>query len=350
MTKKTLLIPIVAILALVAMIIMMAGGFSDKIAPSTASPQLQNVQTITIESYAYTDRLWLPANLIAKQNTQVASRILANVTSVNVRAGDMVQAGDVIAELDNQDLKAQVRQIEAQVEAVSAQLTQASLQLKRNKALREQGLISVNDLDSVQSTFDQLRATKLSYEQQRDQANVTLAYSKIIAPIAGKVVDRMVEPGDLVNPGQAVVALYNPSSIQISSYIPESQAVTLALGQALQVELSALQQVRMARISEIVPLADSAARSFEVKLDLAGDNLDGSGLMPGMYAKVGIDKATRDVIAIDKRYIQQFGQLSKVSVLENNQVSERFVRLGQQLDNNLVIIISGLSAGEKLVI
>ncbi len=350
MTKKTLLIPVVAILALVAMIIMMAGGFSDKIAPSTASPQLQNVQTITIEPYAYTDRLWLPANLIAKQNTQVASRILANVTSVNVRAGDMVQAGDVIAELDNQDLKAQVRQIEAQVEAVSAQLTQASLQLKRNKALREQGLISVNDLDSVQSTFDQLRATKLSYEQQRDQANVTLAYSKIIAPIAGKVVDRMVEPGDLVNPGQAVVALYNPSSIQISSYIPESQAVTLALGQALQVELSALQQVRTARISEIVPLADSAARSFEVKLDLAGDNLDGSGLMPGMYAKVGIDKATRDVIAIDKRYIQQFGQLSKVSVLENNQVSERFVRLGQQLDNNLVVIISGLSAGEKLVI
>lgn len=350
MTKKTLLIPVVAILALVAMIIMMAGGFSDKIAPSTASPQLQNVQTITIEPYAYTDRLWLPANLIAKQNTQVASRILANVTSVNVRAGDMVQAGDVIAELDNQDLKAQVRQIEAQVEAVSAQLTQASLQLKRNKALREQGLISVNDLDSVQSTFDQLRATKLSYEQQRDQANVTLAYSKIIAPIAGKVVDRMVEPGDLVNPGQAVVALYNPSSIQISSYIPESQAITLTLGQALQVELSALQQVRTARISEIVPLADSAARSFEVKLDLAGDNLDGSGLMPGMYAKVGIDKATRDVIAIDKRYIQQFGQLSKVSVLENNQVSERFVRLGQQLDNNLVIIISGLSAGEKLVI
>ncbi|MEC8328087.1 MAG: efflux RND transporter periplasmic adaptor subunit [Pseudomonadota bacterium] len=350
MTKKTLLIPVVAILALVAMIIMMAGGFSDKIAPSTASPQLQNVQTITIDPYAYTDRLWLPANLIAKQNTQVASRILANVTSVNVRAGDMVQAGDVIAELDNQDLKAQVRQIEAQVEAVSAQLTQASLQLKRNKALREQGLISVNDLDSVQSTFDQLRATKLSYEQQRDQANVTLAYSKIIAPIAGKVVDRMVEPGDLVNPGQAVVALYNPSSIQISSYIPESQAVTLALGQALQVELSALQQVRMARISEIVPLADSAARSFEVKLDLAGDNLDGSGFMPGMYAKVGIDKATRDVIAIDKQYIQQFGQLSKVSVLENNQVSERFVRLGQQLDNNLVIIISGLSAGEKLVI
>ncbi|KPV98103.1 Multidrug resistance protein MdtA precursor [Pseudoalteromonas sp. P1-9] len=350
MTKKTLLIPVVAILALVAMIIMMAGGFSDKIAPSTASPQLQNVQTITIEPYAYTDRLWLPANLIAKQNTQVASRILANVTSVNVRAGDMVQAGDVIAELDNQDLKAQVRQIEAQVEAVSAQLTQASLQLKRNKALREQGLISVNDLDSVQSTFDQLRATKLSYEQQRDQANVTLAYSKIIAPIAGKVVDRMVEPGDLVNPGQAVVALYNPSSIQISSYIPESQAVTLTLGQALQVELSALQQVRTARISEVVPLADSAARSFEIKLDLAGDNLDGSGLMPGMYAKVGIDKATRDVIAIDKRYIQQFGQLSKVSVLENNQVSERFVRLGRQLDNNLVIIISGLSAGEKLVI
>lgn len=350
MTKQKVLIPISAIVILVVMIIMMAGGFDDKVSPSISAEQTKNVQSITLEPYAYVERLWLPANLIAKQNTQVASRILANVTSINVRAGDIVKAGDLIAELDNQDLKAQVRQIEAQVEAVSAQLTQATLQLKRNKALREQGLISVNDLDTVQSTFDQLRATKLSYEQQLDQAKVTLTYSKIVAPIAGKVVDRMVEPGDLVNPGQAVVALYNPTSIQISSFIPESQAVNLTLGQQLQVELSALNQVRSARVSEIVPLADSAARSFEVKLDLSGDNIDLTGLMPGMYAKVGIDKAMREVIAIDAQYIQQFGQLAKVFVLENGKVSERFVRLGQPLNNNLVIIVSGLSAGEKLVI
>ncbi|WP_372766303.1 efflux RND transporter periplasmic adaptor subunit [Pseudoalteromonas sp.] len=350
MTKQKVLIPISAIVILIVMIIMMAGGFDNKVAPSTSNDELQNVQTVTVEPYVHIERLWLPANLIARQNTQVASRILANVTSVNVRAGDIVKAGDVIAELDNQDLKAQVGQIEAQVEAVSAQLTQATLQLKRNKALREQGLISVNDLDTVQATYDQLRATKLSYEQQLDQAKVTLTYSKIVAPIAGKVVDRMVEPGDLVNPGQAVVALYNPTSIQISSFIPESQAVNLSLGQKLQVELSALNQVRAARVSEIVPLADSAARSFEVKLDLAGDNIDLTGLMPGMYAKVGIDKDARGVIAIDARYIQQFGQLAKVSVLENGKISERFVRLGQPLENNLIIITSGLSGGEKLVI
>ncbi|MFY8351718.1 efflux RND transporter periplasmic adaptor subunit [Pseudoalteromonas sp. SSM20] len=350
MTKQKVLIPISAIVILVVMIIMMAGGFDNKVAPSTSNDELQNVQTVMVEPYVHIERLWLPANLIARQNTQVASRILANVTSVNVRAGDIVKAGDVIAELDNQDLKAQVGQIEAQVEAVSAQLTQATLQLKRNKALREQGLISVNDLDTVQSTYDQLRATKLSYEQQLDQAKVTLTYSKIVAPIAGKVVDRMVEPGDLVNPGQAVVALYNPTSIQISSFIPESQAVNLSLGQKLQVELSALNQVRAARVSEIVPLADSAARSFEVKLDLAGDNIDLTGLMPGMYAKVGIDKEARGVIAIDARYIQHFGQLAKVSVLENGKISERFVRLGQPLENNLIIITSGLSGGEKLVI
>lgn len=349
MTKQKVLIPIIAIVSLIVMIIAMAGGFDDKISPNIADKQAHTLESMTLGPYRYVEKLWLPANLIAKQNTQVASRILANVTSVNVRAGDMVQAGDVIAELDNQDLKAQVRQIAAQVEAVSAQLTQASLQLERNKTLREQGLISVNDLDAVQSTFDQLRATKLSYEQQLDQAKVTLTYSKIVAPIAGKVVDRIVEPGDLVNPGQAVVALYNPTSIQISSFIPESQAVNLTLGQQLYVELSSLNQIRSARVSEIVPLADSAARSFEVKLDLAGDNIDLTGLMPGMYAKVGIASATREVIAIDAKYIQHFGQLAKVSVLENGNVSERFVRLGQPIENNFVIIVSGLSVGEQLV-
>ena len=349
MTKQKVLIPIIAIVSLIVMIIAMAGGFDVKISPNIADKQAHTLESMTLEPYRYVEKVWLPANLIAKQNTQVASRILANVTSVNVRAGDMVEAGDVIAELDNQDLKAQVRQIAAQVEAVSAQLTQASLQLERNKTLREQGLISVNDLDAVQSAFDQLRATKLSYEQQLDQAKVTLTYSKIVAPIAGKVVDRIVEPGDLVNPGQAVVALYNPTSIQISSFIPESQAVNLTLGQQLYVELSSLNQIRLARVSEIVPLADSAARSFEVKLDLAGDNIDLTGLMPGMYAKVGIASATREVIAIDAKYIQHFGQLAKVSVLENGYVSERFVRLGQPIENNFVIIVTGLSVGEQLV-
>ncbi len=350
MTKQKLFIPILAILLLVAMIIFMAGGFKNKIEPNFEMVQSGEVNTITIKPYVYIDRLWLPGNLIAKQNTQVASRILANVIKVNVRAGETVQAGDVIANLDNQDLQAQVGQIAAKVEAISAQLTQASLQLKRNKALQEQGLISTNELDSVQANYDQLSATKLSYEQQLEQAKVALTYSEIIAPISGKVVDRLVEPGDLVNPGQAIVVLYNPTSIQISSYIPESQAVTLALGQQLQVELPALGQVRTARISEIVPLADSAARSFEVKLDLIGGIIDLTGVMPGMYAKVGIKRAERDVIAIDTQHIQQFGQLSKVRVLENGIVNERFVRLGQAIEGNLVIIVSGLAVGDQLVI
>lgn len=350
MTKQKLLIPIFAILLLVTMIIIMAGGFKNKIEPNIGKVELGEIQTITIEPYSYTDRLWLPGNLIAKQNTHVASRILASVVEINVRAGETVQAGDVIASLDNQELRAQVGQIEAQVEAISAQLTQALLQLNRNKALQQQGLISINELDSVQANYDQLRATKHSYEQQLEQAKVALTYSKIIAPISGKVVDRLVEPGDLVNPGQAIVVLYNPTSIQISSYVPESQAVTLMLGQQLQIELPALGQVRTALISEIVPLADSAARSFEVKLDLMGGIVDLSGLMPGMYAKVGIDKAKREVIAIDKQYIQQFGQLTKVRVLENDTVSERFVRLGPLLENNLVVVLSGLSVGEQLVI
>ena len=122
MTKQKVLIPIIAIVSLIVMIIAMAGGFDDKISPNIADKQAHTLESKTLEPYRYVEKAWLPANLIAKQNTQVASRILANVTSVNVRAGDMVQAGDVIAELDNQDLKAQVRQIAAQVEAVSAQL------------------------------------------------------------------------------------------------------------------------------------------------------------------------------------------------------------------------------------
>ena len=350
MSKQKIILPAVALVLLITLVIAMAGGVSDKLSPTTKEKITKLPASLVVTPKAYQEVVWLPANVIAQQNTQVASRILANVLNIHVRAGDSVKAGQLLAELDNKDLKAQVGQIEAQVAAVSAQLIQAQQQLARNKSLREKGLISVSELDQTQANYDQLNATKLSYLQQLDQAKVTLTFSQINAPIAGKVVDRMVEPGDLVNPGQAIVALYNPNSIQISSYVPESKAIQLQIGQQLEVQLDSLGLTHVASISEIVPLADSAARSFEVKLDLVNESKQTIGLMPGMYARLGIKLAAQNVIAINPKYIKSYGQLNKVDVLENGAITSRFIRLGKQISPNLVIVVAGLNEGEQLVI
>ena len=248
--------------------------------------------------------------------------------------------------LDNQDLQAQVKQYQGQLDAVAAQLAQAKLQLERNRKLRAQGLVSISDLDTAQANYDQLLATNSATEQMRDQAKVALTYSVITSPIAGRVVDRMVEPGDTVSPGQGVVAIYNPTSIQLKSAIPESQAISLSLGDTVEYQIDSLALTGTAKVSEIIPLADSAARSFEIKLDIP----EQGKLMPGMFARIKLATKSKQQVVIPNQAIHTFGQLTKVYVVNNGQLEARFIRLGEAIDAEHTVVLSGLKVGDKVKI
>ena len=350
MNEKRFLVPVVAVAGLILIVVYLAGGLSEKIAPSTATgteqANIDNLKTLTLQRSSRHVENWLPATLTARQNTMIASRVMANVKAINVRAGDLVEQGSVIAELNSDDLAAQVRQIKAQVAALEAQLAQATQQLMRAQALHKKGLVPLSELEDSVTSVDNLKATKMSFVQQLDQAQVTLSYTKITAPIAGRVVDRIVEPGDLVTPGQGIVALYNPNSIQVTAFIPERYAVKAKIGDALSVKIESLAIDTQAIISEIVPLADSAARSFKVTLELTPQQ----GLMPGMYAKIAMVESEAPQLIIPRDAIHTFGQLNKVYIVENDMMSERFIRLGEVLSNNQVVVLSGLSQGEQLVL
>ena len=344
--KQKILLPVAAIVGLLLMVVYMAGGFSDKQAPASVPGQAYTGQTAVIKAQAITQMSNLPATLIAKQNTRVASRILATVKQVKVRAGDYVSSGQELVLLDNQDLQAQVKQYQGQLDAVAAQLAQAKLQLERNRKLRAQGLVSISDLDTAQANYDQLLATNSATEQMRDQAKVALTYSVITSPIAGRVVDRMVEPGDTVSPGQGVVAIYNPTSIQLKSAIPESQAISLSLGDTVEYQIDSLALTGTAKVSEIIPLADSAARSFEIKLDIP----EQGKLMPGMFARIKLATKSKQQVVIPNQAIHTFGQLTKVYVVNNGQLEARFIRLGEAIDAEHTVVLSGLKVGDKVKI
>ncbi len=346
MILKRLLLPVAALAGLLLIVVYMAGGFSSKQAPEIINSERYSGATHQITTQAVINKVWLPATVSARQNTQVASRILATINKIHVRAGHQVKQGQLIAELDNQDLIKQVAQLDARIAATSAQLVQAEAQLQRNKALFQQGLISSSELDDIQASFDKLSATKLSEQQLRDQAQVTLSYSKIRAPISGTVVDRFAEPGDLANPGQAIVSIYNPLSMQLSAAVPESHAVALGLGQNIAFSIDSINYSGESSVSEIVPLVDSSARSFAIKLDVEATN----AMRPGMYARIAIEKPMRQLIAIPAASVKSFGQLDKVLVIENGVAQARFVRLGKRLSSGSIEVIAGLQAGEVIAL
>lgn len=345
--NKKWLMPLIAMSVLLIMIAAMAGLFDHKIAPQALSPkEAFSGNTYTVAHQLVAEQEAVPATIIAQQNTLISSRILAPIKALKVRAGQVVRQGDVLITLDDSELQTQVAQAKAQLAAVHTQLTQAQLQLTRAIKLQEQGLIAVNDLDEARANFDELSASKARAEQGLAQSKVMLSYSQIESPINGKVVDRMAEPGDVVSPGQVLLSIYNPTSMQVEASVREQKAVQLVIGQRLDIEVASIGLVTTATIAEIVPVADSSARSFLVKLDISQD----TRLMPGMFTKLKLPAEGSEQLVIPSSLVIPYGQLEMVQVVTNGGVERRYIRTGKSIDNQNVVVISGLEAGELIAL
>jgi RND family efflux transporter MFP subunit len=345
--KSKLIGSVIALTLVIIAVLYMAGVFSDKQGAGLKNEQQKsyNGPLVEVALQTITRTEHVPGTVIAKQNTQISSRVMAQVERLNVRAGDTVKQGDLLITLQQDDFAAQLAQSDAQINAIQASLTQAKKQLARVDNMFSKNLVSQSELDGAKARFDNLSANLVMANQQQAQVKVSLGFTRITAPISGVVVERLVEPGDMVTPGIPLIALYNPQQLQVEFNVRETQAIKLALGQRLQVSLPALKVSADALVSEIVPVADKAARSLLIRLEIDSQ----SGLIPGLYAQLQLPLDSEQGILVQPEWIQQFGQLSMVYVLEHGTVARRFVRLGEVIDAKQHVV-AGLNSGDKLAI
>ncbi|WP_350607402.1 efflux RND transporter periplasmic adaptor subunit [Pseudoalteromonas sp. MER144-MNA-CIBAN-0113] len=345
--KSKLIGTLAALFVIIMAVFYMAGSFSDKQAAGLKESQITSYQgervTVTLQSIAGTEQV--PGSVIAKQNTQISSHVMAQVEQLKVRAGDKVAKGDLLIMLKQDDFKAALAQSSANINAVQASLTQAKKQLARMIDLNAQGLVSVSELDDAKAKFENLTANLAVAKQQQMQAQVSLNYTRITAPISGVVVERLTEPGDTATPGKPLITLYNPLQLQLEFNVREQQAVKLRVGDSLNVVLPSLDITTPATVSEIVPVADNAARSLLIRLEADAQ----LGLMPGLYAQLQLPIKSTQGVLIDPRWVHEFGQLNMVYVLENETLVKRFVRLGSII-NNQQQVIAGLKEGDVLAV
>jgi len=340
---KKIMLPLLAIVALFLMIAWMAGAFVDKIEPDTHAIELAVTDdAVAVQASEVSIIEKVPASVEAAQATLISSRLLARIIAVSVRAGDSVNKGDLLLELENSDIRAQVQQAEAIIGANTARLNEARQNLGRVKELQAGGVMSVADLEKAQAIHDALFADLAGARQALEEAKTALAYTKILAPFDGRVVDRFAEPGDTAQPGMTLLALYNPLSLRVEAQVREEVALGLEVGQALQVEIPSMQKVVDAVVEERVPAADPGSRSFLVK---AGVPFNAS-LLPGMYARLLIPAGRGTQLLIPSDRVVHVGQLDLVWVYEDGQSYRRFVRIGQVYENGQVEILAGLAEDE----
>lgn len=342
----TYFVPLITIAGLLLTIMWMAGVFDTKIEPGlNPSTTSFNGESYTISNALTKLHEDVPATVRSKQTTQVSARVLAPIKSIHVKAGDTVNKGDVLIELDNRNNRSSVAQSKENINSIQAQLVQARSHYSRTKKLFSKESVTKAQLEQASAAYNSLKARLASAKQLLTSAQTTLSYSKIKAQFSSRVIDRFAEPGDLASPGMKILTLYDPSSLRVDANVRESLALTLKIGQQLETNIPALNKSILATIEEIVPAANPGARSFLIKAKIEHDG----ELLPGMFARIRIPSGEQQQLHLPSTYIKQMGQLDVVWVLENNTAIRRFIRIGQQSGDN-ILVLSGLSAGDKIIL
>lgn len=336
------------VVAVILLLMLLAGTFEEKVRADgtgpkeTAGGSANTVEVVAVDLPQYE---WAVGTVQAVHETTLGARLLASVRAVHVEAGQEVEAGEVLVELDDRDLDARLARAEAELAATQAVLDQAKTDYERISKLAASGSASPYELTSATNTLRSAQAEHQRSVEAKHEAEAVLSYATIRAPVAGRIVDKLVEVGDIVTAGQPLVTMYDPTRMQLVASVRESLRRRLEVGQSVQVKLDVLDHACEATVSEIVPEAETASRTFQVKVTGPCP----PGVYPGMFGRLRIPVGTRTAVRVPEEAIQQVGQLDLVHVEDGNTVRRRLVRLGRETEGG-VEVISGLRPGERVVL
>lgn len=292
--------------------------------------------------------------------SHVSSRIMAQVVSVPVGAGDRVAKGRVLVTLDDRELQTKVRQAESALGQAEAARSRAQTQLglaaathARYRALLDGRAVSRQEYEHVAAQEDVARATLAQAEGAVaqaagavEEARTWLAFAVITSPVAGRVTARRIDPGSTAAPGQPLLTVEQEGRHRVELPVDGSLFGAIARGTPLAVAVDAAGYQGTVPVTEVVPGADPATRTFVVRADLPANLRLGSG----QYARVSVELGKRTAIVVPESALVRRGQLDGVYVESGGNLAFRIVQAGPPAGRERREVLSGLAAGERIVV
>ena len=336
---------------IVALMLVLAGYFEPKILPR-AKPSSELAAFAGAEPAQGVVKLIrrpreesAVGSIRAVYEAVVASKILARVEEVRVKAGQDVKQGDVLVVLDKADLQSKFEQAQATEKSARAKYDQAVLEQGRAARLRARESITQSDLDLANTALTTAKAELDRSQRAVEETRILEDYATVRAPLSGRIVDKKVNVGDTVSQGQPLVSMYDPSRMQLVATVRETLALKLQVGQELTAQIDTFGYTCRATVSEIVPEAQAESRSFQVKV---------TGPCPptiysGMFGRIFIPLEEEEVLVVPTDAIRKIGQLDEVDVVENGRIRRRSVQLGRRLQEGREVL-SGLSPDDHVLL
>lgn len=291
------------------------------------------VVTQAVEMRTIVDEIEALGTARANESIEIQPRIASLVERVHFDEGQLVEAGDLLVELENSEIKAGLALAEAE-------LSESRSLFNRSKSLADSQAISA-------SNMEQLLARVQVNQAQVEAAKARLDNTIIRAPFAGRIGLRRVSPGSFVNTDTVITTLDDVSRIKLEFSVPET--FIRAVREGLSIEAHSLVypgRVFEGSVTSIDTRLDPVTRAVKVRAIIP--NADGV-LKPGMFMTVDLQRDSGQVLVAPEQSIVPEGSSQYVFVVSGGLAEKRTVRLGRRIPG-FVVIESGLAEGDNVVV
>jgi membrane fusion protein, multidrug efflux system len=301
-------------------------GMGDRVVP---------VEVVAAENGRIARAVTVSGNIEPLRVVAVNAQLAGALRTVAVEEGTYVQAGALLAAVDDREIAAQLASAEAAYEVAAAAFGRA-------ERLRERQVITAAE-------YERDRAALAAAEAQRDQLRARLGYATVSAPISGVILEKQVEAGDVVGVQTRLFTIADVSTLVVRVQVSELDVVEIRQGDAVGIELDALAGERLTgRVRRIFPAANPTTRLLPVEVALTGP--DAARVRPGFLARVTFAlNAKENVILVPASAIVRDATSEGVYVVQDDRARRRAVRTGM-VSEGRVEIVQGLAAGEVVVV
>lgn len=269
----------------------------------------------------------------ADENVSLSSEMPGTVTKINVKVGDEVSKGQVLAETDSRAIAQQISDL------------QTSYDLAKQVFEKQENLW--NQKIGTEIQYLQAKSNKESLEKKMGTLQEQLRMSKIISPINGTVDGVNIKIGQAVAPGLNAISVINFSNLKIKADVAEVYAARVKNGNEVQVIFPDIKDSLVSKVRYSARAINALTRTFNVEIGL--DN--NKEYHPNMVTKVKINdyQSAKPLVVLPVKFIQKESASSFVLVAENNVVVKKTIKIGREYSGTAEIL-EGLNEGDKVIV
>ena len=309
--------------------------------------QAAELETGAAELRLLSRELRLDGVVEAVSRSTVSAQTSGQVQEILYDVDDYVEKDAVLVVLKDTEHQARVSRAAADLKEAVARLEEARDAHQRTKEIFVKQLVAESAMDQAQAALNSATARFEAAQAGLAQAREQLEYTRIRAPFAGIVTERLVELGEIAQPGQQLLSGISLDRLRVTVDVPQSLVPRIReLGRA-RVQWPGGSPVEVAKLT-VFPFADPGSSTFEVRLELPQDTAD---LFPGMFVKTSFVIGMKQELVLPGAAVVQRSEVTGVYVVEQDgKVRFRHLRAGRITPDGEVLVLAGVEPGERVAL